>query len=620
MGLDDQEITSYLNKESYYNQFVYDNYTYIGLTERELLASNIGSSGDQSNGHLDYKLAINSVRNYLENEFVYSEDLGGRSTSGKNELEEFLNSRKGFDVHYATLATLIFRYYGIPARYVEGYILPEEEIKDTKDGEEVTVKKDSAHAWTEIYIDGIGFIPLEVTPEFYGIMKEADMNVGISNESLVSEYQKQFGNNGISMEEDEPTDMPGGNEAVKFLWYGLIAVLIIALIILSVVILKKIITVISNMREKNRLFHKEDPKKSVAAIYSYIEKENLRFDNDVVYLGNRAAYSKENITEEDRNFMLNKYKELKKLAKNTRISFIVILLLLILPLASCSNKGISSHNSTEDNLDSLIKDVCTYLIETIPDPTISPVGGDWMIFALSKSGCDIPDSYYGRYFDNVRAELKKKSGILSEDRYTEYERVIIGLDSIGKDPREVEGYDLTKYLDDYDVITNQGVNAAWYALIAINVADLEISNETNYVEYVKNSIETKEYDGAGLSDYLSIGLQALSFYGGKEIESLIGEGIDTLAGYMQSDGSLGNCESTAMCIIALAMNGVDPINDERFIKDGTTLFDGLMNFYLNDGSFCHTNDIEESNLMATEEALAALEAIRLYNMGEKLYS
>ena len=632
LGSSDDAITKFLNRESYYNQFVYDNYTYVGLAERKLMASNIGSSGDQRDGHMDYKLAINSVRNYLENQFVYSEDLGGKQTSSKNELEEFFVSRKGFDVHYASLATLIFRYYGIPARYVEGYLVTEEMIKNLEANDSVEIARGNAHAWTEIYIDGVGFVPLEVTPEYYGVMEEADMTIGISNENLMREYQKQHGNSNLLLDEEPEEEGAGGNENIRFLWYGLLIFGILLLLAIIWSIAKRIFGFISYQREKRNVFYKKEPKDSVAGIFSYMEKEGIAVDMDALELGNRAAYSQESISEDERRFMLLKYKELKKntrrqIKRNRSILTSILVVMLVITNIFGASAFLSGCGSTEKNkvysanaLNDVIEEISNYLVEEVPDPTIGAVGGDLMVLALKKSGAHIPEGYFNRYYDNVRATLKSKSGILSEDRYTEYERVIIGLDSIGYDGRDVGGYDLTGYLDGYDVITAQGVNAAWYALIAINVAELEIPNEARYVDFVKESIETKEYDGAGLSDYLSIGLQSLSYYrDNQSIKTLVDEGINTLSEYMDSDGTLGNAESTAMCIIALAMNDINPLEDSRFIKDGKTLFDGLMSFYLGDGAFCHTSEIEEANLMATEQALMALDSIKLFNEGEKIY-
>ena len=66
-------------------------------------------------------------------------------------------SDTGYCVHYATATTVLLRAAGIPARYVEGY------LTETVAGQSVTVTEKDAHAWTEYYIAGIGWIPLEST-------------------------------------------------------------------------------------------------------------------------------------------------------------------------------------------------------------------------------------------------------------------------------------------------------------------------------------------------------------------------------------------------------------------------------------------------------------------------
>lgn len=71
--------------------------------------------------------------------------------------ENFISRSKiGHSVHYATAAALMFRYYGIPSRYVEGYLITPEDIKDKKAGDTVEISGKNGHAWTEIYIDGSG--------------------------------------------------------------------------------------------------------------------------------------------------------------------------------------------------------------------------------------------------------------------------------------------------------------------------------------------------------------------------------------------------------------------------------------------------------------------------------
>ena len=97
-------------------------------------------------------------------------------------LEE---NRRGYCAHFASAATLIFRYLGIPARYVEGYAIDPTDIfgEGTRLeearyeeyyegysplGVEAVVSVDAtdanAHAWVEIYDEALGWQVVEVTP------------------------------------------------------------------------------------------------------------------------------------------------------------------------------------------------------------------------------------------------------------------------------------------------------------------------------------------------------------------------------------------------------------------------------------------------------------------------
>lgn len=67
-------------------------------------------------------------------------------------------SRRGYCMHFASAATLLLRSMGIPARYVGGYAatMLEPGTFDIPDS--------AAHVWIEIYLDGYGWHPVEVTP------------------------------------------------------------------------------------------------------------------------------------------------------------------------------------------------------------------------------------------------------------------------------------------------------------------------------------------------------------------------------------------------------------------------------------------------------------------------
>ena len=68
-----------------------------------------------------------------------------------------------------------------------------------------------------------------------------------------------------------------------------------------------------------------------------------------------------------------------------------------------------------------------------------------------------------------------------------------------------------------------------------------------------------------------------------------------------------NPESTAQVMIALAALGMDVLQDERFIKNGSTLLDVIEKYRLEDGSFSHTLG-GKSNANATQQVLMAMVA------------
>lgn len=81
--------------------------------------------------------------------------------SPEDYLEYFLlESRKGYCAHYATAFVLLARAEGLPARYVEGFKIPFNISRN------IRVYSSMAHAWPEVYLEGVGWVAFEPTPGF----------------------------------------------------------------------------------------------------------------------------------------------------------------------------------------------------------------------------------------------------------------------------------------------------------------------------------------------------------------------------------------------------------------------------------------------------------------------
>lgn len=108
------------------------------------------------------------IRSFFAKNFTYSLDVS-EPDAAQDPLLRFLETRTGYCAHFATLATLLYREAGIPARYAEGYYISEELAGSVEKETDVTlaVPDSAAHAWVEVYLDGVGWVPVEVTPGFF---------------------------------------------------------------------------------------------------------------------------------------------------------------------------------------------------------------------------------------------------------------------------------------------------------------------------------------------------------------------------------------------------------------------------------------------------------------------
>lgn len=75
--------------------------------------------------------------------------------------EYFLfESRRGYCTYFAGALTVLCRSVGIPARVVSGFVNPEW----IESGQRGILREANAHAWTEVWVDGWGWVSLDATP------------------------------------------------------------------------------------------------------------------------------------------------------------------------------------------------------------------------------------------------------------------------------------------------------------------------------------------------------------------------------------------------------------------------------------------------------------------------
>ena len=298
---------------------------------------------------------------------------------------------------------------------------------------------------------------------------------------------------------------------------------------------------------------------------------------------------------------------------------ISIFLALILTFCTCATC------LAADKTDDIISETAAYIYETVADPQVGSIGGEWAVIGLARSNIEVPDKYYQKYYKTVEEYVKEHKGNLHSKKYTEYSRVILALTSIGKNPADVAGYNLLTPLGDYERTIAQGINGPIWALIALDSASYDMPQNSDakiqasremYIDYILDS--QKEDGGWSLLrdtqssdvDITAMALTSLSSYTHLDkVNSAIEKAILMLSGIQNESGGFDGgegAESSAQVLCALCSLKIKP-TDARFVKKEKTVLDNILS-YKENGGFRHIKD-GGINQMATEQAFYSFVAL-----------
>lgn len=320
--------------------------------------------------------------------------------------------------------------------------------------------------------------------------------------------------------------------------------------------------------------------------------------------------------------------------KNTRERGACLLLTMLLLLG----QSVPAAAVSEDALSAALTDTAQYVYQTVKSPQVGSIGGEWAVLGLARSGFAVPEEYYQRYYAAVEDYVKDCGGVLHEKKYTEYSRVILALSAIGRDARNVAGYDLTKALGDFDKTVWQGVNGPAWALIALDSRDypMPVNSEAKtqatrqmYVDEILSrqlddggwNLTGRGGDGRSDPDVTGMVLQALARYQDQPaVASAVNAALECMSGLQDADGGFAsygekNVESVVQMVVALCELGLSP-DDARFVKNGSTMLDYLMTCCQPGNGFRHTAAGQENSQMATEQGLYCLAAVLRAVRGE----
>ena len=177
------------------------------------------------------------------------------------------STAKGTTYQYATVAALALRYYGIPARYVEGFTVK------TAENENVSVTDENAGAWVEVYQDGVGWLPLALTPGLESLapeqtesgIKPVGAGEGEGSGPRVTEGQEPEQDD--AEQSEDPDNTPDGGQRTGLLAKPAFWILLIAGILLLFVLLILIRHHII-LKKRNETFTQEDSSAAAACLFA----------------------------------------------------------------------------------------------------------------------------------------------------------------------------------------------------------------------------------------------------------------------------------------------------------------------------------------------------------------
>ncbi len=285
--------------------------------------------------------------------------------------------------------------------------------------------------------------------------------------------------------------------------------------------------------------------------------------------------------------------------------------------------------------------------------------GDWYPIGLGRLG--IEDNYAG-YLAVIKDQIEERygqSGKLSAAKATEWHRITLAVLAMGGDPTSIgtdeNGQPINLIADGtYDrgkttSLGRQGINGWIWGLIALDSLRYEIPEGAYYtrddiiIEILRQQLLDGGFALSGKSadpDITAMAVQALAPYYNSEklytytlkssgeevtknVHQVVEEALTCLSGLQLETGDFAswgtvNVESTDQVVVALCCLGINPLKDERFIKNGHTLLDGILRYRMADGGFVHsftydpdnpTSLPDQSNTMAGEQTLYTMAAI-----------
>ena len=143
-----------------------------------------------------------AIQNYLAQNYRYTLD-GGYPEGNTDFVSWFLlESKEGYCSYFASAMAVICRMAGLPARYVEGY------AAEARPGGAVVVTGENAHAWVEVYLNGMGWVAFDPTARARELQGDGSGSAGGLDDSPNVEEDETSGLASVDPGAENPSPSP----------------------------------------------------------------------------------------------------------------------------------------------------------------------------------------------------------------------------------------------------------------------------------------------------------------------------------------------------------------------------------------------------------------------------
>ena len=267
---EDGAVLQYRKAESAYQQFVYEQYLQVPEEVKQLLQEAWDSVSSEFEKPMTRQQSQECALIFLAQCFP--------EEGTPENLRLPLSVAEGTVYQYVTVAVMTLRYFGIPARYVEGYRITEQMVSGLESGATLTVDTSCATAWVEVYQDGIGWLPMDLAPGMGQRQEPSDEEDPNEDPDSPNKDKTEEPEEQEPEKQKQPEPEPVGGTMV-LIFRNLLKTILLTLLGLTLVFLMLFLRRKWILKQKGRKFDSIDYKESVAYIYSDTAKllEKLGF-------------------------------------------------------------------------------------------------------------------------------------------------------------------------------------------------------------------------------------------------------------------------------------------------------------------------------------------------------